>query len=66
MLPRRYWAEMTTLDFRDAGIGNWIAVLPVAAIEQHGPHLPVYALDRADARRPAGDLPPGAGGRQVE
>lgn len=40
MLPRRHWAEMTTLDFRDAG--NWIAVLPVAAIEQHGPHLPLF------------------------
>jgi creatinine amidohydrolase len=42
MLPRRRWAEMTTLDFRDSGVGGWIAVLPVAAIEQHGPHLPVY------------------------
>jgi creatinine amidohydrolase len=42
MLPRRHWHEMTTLDFRDADVGNWIAVLPVAAIEQHGPHLPVY------------------------
>jgi creatinine amidohydrolase len=42
MLPRRHWAEMTTLDFREAGTGEWIAVLPVAAIEQHGPHLPVY------------------------
>jgi creatinine amidohydrolase len=42
MLPRRYWHEMTTLDFREGGAGRWIAVLPVAAIEQHGPHLPVY------------------------
>ncbi len=42
MLPRRHWAEMTTLDFGDPGVGDWIAVLPVAAIEQHGPHLPVY------------------------
>src|SRR6476660_5161785 len=41
-LPRRYWHEMTTLDFREGGTGRWIAVLPVAAIEQHGPHLPVY------------------------
>jgi creatinine amidohydrolase len=32
---------MTTLYFRVAGVGDWIAVLPVAAIEQHGPHLPV-------------------------
>lgn len=42
MLPRRYWHEMTTEDFKDASTGNWIAVLPVAAIEQHGPHLPVF------------------------
>ncbi|MEO8667121.1 MAG: creatininase family protein [Bauldia sp.] len=39
---RRYWHEMTTADFREGGTGGWIAVLPVAAIEQHGPHLPVY------------------------
>ena len=42
MLPRRYWAEMTTLDFAEGDTSSWIAVLPVAAIEQHGPHLPVY------------------------
>lgn len=42
MLPRRYWHEMTTMDFRDPSTRDWIAVLPVAAIEQHGPHLPVY------------------------
>ena len=41
-LPRRYWHEMTTLDFRESDTTEWIAVLPVAAIEQHGPHLPVY------------------------
>jgi creatinine amidohydrolase len=42
MLPRRYWHEMTTRDFSDSDASGWIAVLPVAAIEQHGPHLPVY------------------------
>lgn len=42
MLPRRHWHEMTTLDFNAADVGRWIAVLPVAAIEQHGPHLPLY------------------------
>ena len=41
MLPRRFWHEMTTVDFQDPGRENWIAVLPVAAIEQHGPHLPL-------------------------
>lgn len=40
-LPRRRWTEMTTEDFRDPGVADWIAVLPVAAVEQHGPHLPL-------------------------
>jgi creatinine amidohydrolase len=41
-LPRRFWHEMTARDFADSDTSGWIAVLPVAAIEQHGPHLPVY------------------------
>ncbi len=40
-LPRPFWADMTTLDFSTSDTSGWIAVLPVAAIEQHGPHLPV-------------------------
>lgn len=38
--PRPIWAEMTTLDFA-GDTSNWVAVVPTAAIEQHGPHLPV-------------------------
>jgi len=41
MLPTKLWAEMTWRDFQGADMANVIAVLPVAAIEQHGPHLPV-------------------------
>jgi creatinine amidohydrolase len=41
MVPKRFWTEMTWEDFRDGDPGGWIAVLPVAAVEQHGPHLPV-------------------------
>ncbi|RYB01903.1 creatininase family protein [Lichenibacterium ramalinae] len=37
----KFWAEMTWTDFREADMASAIAVLPVAAIEQHGPHLPV-------------------------
>jgi creatinine amidohydrolase len=37
---KRDWAEMTWEDFADAN-PSWVAVLPVAAIEQHGPHLPL-------------------------
>jgi creatinine amidohydrolase len=41
MLPKRQWTEMTWEDFRAGEPAGWIAVLPVAAVEQHGPHLPV-------------------------
>jgi creatinine amidohydrolase len=40
-LPGRFWADMAWTDFQDADTASWIAVLPVAAIEQHGPHLPL-------------------------
>lgn len=40
-LPKTEWLEMTTEDFRDPSVPSWIAVLPVAAVEQHGPHLPL-------------------------
>ena len=39
MIPARHWREMPSHAFRDTG--RWIAVLPLAAVEQHGPHLPV-------------------------
>ena len=41
-LPKRDWAEMTAQDLA-AGVDKtrWIAVLPLAAVEQHGPHLPL-------------------------
>ncbi len=39
-LPRRRWAEMTAEDFV-ADTGGWVCVVPTAAIEQHGPHLPL-------------------------
>ena len=40
-LPNADWLAMTTEDFRDPSVPLWIAVLPVAAVEQHGPHLPL-------------------------
>jgi creatinine amidohydrolase len=36
-----YWQELTTRDFAAVDVERTIAVLPVAAVEQHGPHLPV-------------------------
>lgn len=35
------WSEMTTEDFAHCVDGKSVAVLPIAATEQHGPHLPV-------------------------
>jgi creatinine amidohydrolase len=42
-LPKRDWMEMTWQDLAAAGeaTSRWIAVLPLAAVEQHGPHLPL-------------------------
>ena len=37
----RFWAELSTRDFARLDPARTIAVLPVAATEQHGPHLPV-------------------------
>jgi creatinine amidohydrolase len=39
--PRRFWADLTTTDFAKLALDRSIAVLPVAATEQHGPHLPL-------------------------
>ena len=43
--PSRYWADWSTQDFvrckANGALAQMIAVLPVAATEQHGPHLPL-------------------------
>jgi creatinine amidohydrolase len=39
--PSRLWADWTTTDFQTLALDRLIAVLPVAATEQHGPHLPL-------------------------
>jgi len=66
--PSRFWADLSTRDFADArtwGLAaQTVAVLPVAAVEQHGPHLPLSVdarllqgvVDAALALLPA-DLP---------
>ena len=45
VLPSRLWAELGTRDFAQLAASpdmeRTVAVLPVAATEQHGPHLPV-------------------------
>ena len=37
----RFWADLKSPDFASLDRSRCIAVLPVAAIEQHGPHLPL-------------------------
>jgi creatinine amidohydrolase len=59
-LPRRLWEDMTTQDFAALDPERAVAVLPVAAIEQHGPHLPVSvdaAINRAIVDRVIALLP---------
>lgn len=39
--PPRDWTAIAWPDVRPEDAARWIAVLPLAATEQHGPHLPV-------------------------
>jgi creatinine amidohydrolase len=40
-VPARDWTDIHWPDIAAGGPAHWIAVLPLAATEQHGPHLPV-------------------------
>jgi len=40
-LPPRDWTAIHWPDIAKSASSRWIAVLPLAATEQHGPHLPV-------------------------
>jgi creatinine amidohydrolase len=58
------WKELTAEDLRAKAADNAIVVLPVASMEQHGPHLPVgvdtflcEAVCRAGAEIAAEDVP---------
>lgn len=41
MARKHFWAELRSSEFADLDPNATIAILPIAAIEQHGPHLPV-------------------------
>jgi len=41
MSEPRLWAELTTPELKVAQERNAVVLLPVGAVEQHGPHLPV-------------------------
>ncbi len=72
------WADLTSPDFRRLDLARCIAVLPVAATEQHGPHLPLSvdtdllngviaaAVPRLGAESPVLFLPPQTVGRSIE
>ncbi|MEM6382181.1 MAG: creatininase family protein [Pseudomonadota bacterium] len=36
-----FWSDLRASDFERSRLGEAVAVLPLGAIEQHGPHLPV-------------------------
>lgn len=39
------WADLTAMDFAALDRANAVAILPIGAVEQHGPHLP-FSVDR--------------------
>ncbi|UPT97539.1 creatininase family protein [Bradyrhizobium barranii subsp. apii] len=41
MTPSRDWIDINWANAAPADLSRWIAVLPLAATEQHGPHLPL-------------------------
>lgn len=58
------WKELTAADLRDKAQAGAIVVLPVASMEQHGPHLPVgvdtilcEAVCKAAAEAVTGEMP---------
>jgi creatinine amidohydrolase len=74
----RFWADFKSPDFSRLDMGQTIAVLPLAAIEQHGPHLPLsvdtdlvngviaYALPHLAADLSVLFLPTQTVGRSIE
>jgi creatinine amidohydrolase len=44
-LPSRFWADLATTDFAVLDPAATVAMLPLGATEQHGPHLPL-AVDQ--------------------
>jgi creatinine amidohydrolase len=41
MTTSRFWADLSTRDFAQLDPARTVAVLPLGATEQHGPHLPL-------------------------
>lgn len=61
-LPLPYWHHMSAAAIAAGDTARWIAVLPVAAVEQHGPHLPLgtdLIIAEGQVSRIVSLLPPG-------
>jgi len=63
-LPSRQWSDLAATDFAGIDLARAIAVLPLGATEQHGPHLPLsvdadlaQGMVQASARALPPDLP---------
>jgi creatinine amidohydrolase len=57
----RFWADLTSADFQRLDPARAVAVLPLGATEQHGPHLPLgvdTVLVDGVVREALGHLPP--------
>lgn len=76
--PPRFWAELKSPDFARLDVARSVAVLPLAATEQHGPHLPLsvdtdilngiisHALPHLQPDFPVFFLPTQTVGRSIE
>ncbi|MDB5965818.1 MAG: creatininase family protein [Polaromonas sp.] len=60
-----FWADLKSPDFEALDLARCIAVLPVAAVEQHGPHLPLNVDTTLVEGVIAAALPHLAGGGRV-
>ncbi|MDJ0896429.1 MAG: creatininase family protein, partial [Alphaproteobacteria bacterium] len=45
-MPEVEWAKLKAQELRDLANRNAVVILPIAATEQHGPHLPVMTDTR--------------------
>ena len=62
-MPEIEWRKLRADQLRDLSKQDAIVILPVASLEQHGPHLPVEVdsmLGETVASRTAAKVPPAA------
>jgi creatinine amidohydrolase len=47
VLKSHWWWDLTTQDFANFDAERVVAILPVGAVEQHGPHSPSVSMQRS-------------------